>query len=111
MFTLSSYLNPVTHPLHFKEDVVLKTETTSAVGCSDLMSKPIMDVFERPTSKFLANETYYVGAMYTSSFLGGTINYGTPSLSETPIFVAANEINELRPGDEIHCDDLHDHLF
>jgi len=39
------------------------------------MSRPIDSVFEYPTTEFLPNETYYVGAMYTTGYFGGIINY------------------------------------
>ena len=104
MFTLTKYLSPKKQqPTQFKKDVALNVQSTYPIDCDTIMSKPISRVFEWPTSEFLPNETYFIGAMYTSSYYGGTINYGSPSVSETPLFVPASEIIDLKPGDEIHC--------
>ena len=93
-----------------KKDVVLNVMATRPVDCATTMSKPITDVFEWPTQEFMANETYYVGAMYETGYYGSTINYGSPSISETPLFVAASEIADFTPGEEIHCH-IHDYLY
>lgn len=110
MFTLAQYLSPAKHIDSFKKDAVLHLQTTSPIGCQASMSKPIVKPFDWPYTEFLPNEVYYVGAIYTNSFYGGTINYSAPEVGTTPIYVHASEMRDLTPGEEIHCH-LHEHLF
>ena len=78
MYSMTNYASQRKLLGNFKKDVVLEIKTTEPVDCPAIMSKTIDDLFTWPYTKLMENEEYYVGAMYTSSFYGGTVNYRAP---------------------------------
>ena len=97
LYTFAEYENGSNHnPSEgFKKDIVLHATSSkpdsNKVGFHE---KPIDQVFEWRGKAFLPNETYFVGAMYTSS-LYGTTNYSMPQMGLTPLYVPSCEIAGL----------------
>ena len=55
--------------------MVLHLNSATPVNVPEMMSKPLNRLYEYPDIQFFPNETYYVGAMYTSGYFNGILNY------------------------------------